>query len=51
MAAPKGQFNKESKAAFDLLEYVVFRVISLGLLILAGLGFLWHGIKLLLSHL
>lgn len=49
MAERKFRLLTEPKKTLDLVEYLIIRVILMSLLILGGLGLIWHAMKLLWS--
>lgn len=46
MSEPKSRL-KNPKESFDLLEYLIIKGILMALLVLGGLGLIWHALKLL----
>jgi len=51
MSEPKPRLLKNPKKTFDLLEYLIIKAILIALLVLGGLGLIWHALKVLWSSL
>lgn len=47
MSEQKPRLLKNPKKTFDLLEYLIIKGILIALLVLGGLGLIWHAVKLL----
>jgi hypothetical protein len=51
MSESKPRFVRNPKKTFDLVEYLIIKVVLIILLSLGGLGLIWHAVKLFWSAL